>query len=346
MFKGLVKAEETIGIDLGDSAVKLVQVRKSGTAWQVLDMDMESVRRNGPRPVPSDIAKALETLVRRKHLRKKRVSVSVDPSICAIRELMVPVVPDEELSQIVSWETGKQIEFDDQTHNMDYIIHNREEAESGGKYRVMAVVSKKSDLSRTVSMVESAGLRVRRLGLPADAVRTVMGSNPDVDPEMGTAAIDLGLSSTSLTIMRSGQLRFSRQLSFSLYDVIQAVSEQTGEDDRQAMQLIQDISFVPGETSGEDKDRLLLIVQPVLERLIAEINRSFTFYASVSRGDTVDRAFITGGFAHTAGVESYFLEHLGVMTHILDPFKGMQLMKSPGDRANRYTVALGLGMLP
>jgi len=122
----------------------------------------------------------------------------------------VPVVPDEELDQIISWETGKQIEFDEQTHNIDYIIHNREEAAAGGKYRVMAVVSKKSDLSRTVAMVESAGLRVSRLGLPADAVRTVMAANPAVDPVVGTAAVALGLSSTSLTIMKEGQLRFSR----------------------------------------------------------------------------------------------------------------------------------------
>ncbi len=345
MFKGLGKAEETIGVDLGDSAVKLVQVKKSGNTWAVLDMDMEPVRRKEQRPVPADLARALETLVRRKRLRKKRVSVSLDPSTCAIRELMVPVVPDEELDQIISWETGKQIEFDEETHNIDYIIHNREEAQSGGKYRVMAVVSKKSDLSRTVAMVESAGLRVGRLGLPADAVRTVMAANPDVEPHVGTAAIDLGLSSTSLTIMKEGQLRFSRQLSFSLNEVIRAVAEQTGTDEDHAVQLLQGLSFVEDDPET-DTDKTRIMVRPVMERLIAEINRSFTFYASVSRGDTVDRAFITGGFAHTPGIESFFLEQLGVVTHVLEPFKGMKLQKSPGERANRYTVALGLGMLP
>ncbi len=346
MFKGLGKAEETIGVDLGDSAVKLVQVRKSGSTWHVLDMDMEPVRRKEQRSVPADIGKALEILVRRKRLRKKRVSVSVDPSICAIRELMVPVVPDEELDQIISWETGKQIEFDEQTHNIDYIIHNREDASSGGKYRVMAVVSKKSDLSRTVSMVESAGLRVGRLGLPADAVRTVMAANPDVEPHVGTAAVDLGLRSTSLTIMKEGQLRFSRQLSFSLNEVIRAVAEQTGTDESHAIQLLQDLSFVKEDSEQDSSDQVRIIVRPVLERLIGEINRSFTFYASVSRGDTVDRTFVTGGFAHTPGIESFFLEQLGVVTHVLEPFKGMKLHTSPSGRANRYTVALGLGMLP
>lgn len=347
MLKSLRRPDTAIGLEIGNSAVKIVNLKIGTARPEVLQATMEplSDQKNEDQGFKQTLT-ALREVVKRTGLRKKAVAVALNPAILTIRDVQIPRVPDEELLSVIEWEIRQLIEFNRESHNLDFIIHNREDAGSSNKYQVMVVVSKKGDLENTVRLVESAGLRVRRLGVPADALCGLAAIHPDVQQDMGSAIVNIGHHDSSVTIVQSGKLRFTRQLDFSLNTLLGGISEQMTIPIEEAAALSQQVSL--SELNGETREtkQLRTIVGSILESITAELNKSFNFYASVSRGGTVSRVYITGGLADLSAIESFFLEHLGVITEVLHPFKGLQIRGSIPRNANQFSVAIGMGLMP
>ncbi|MCK5878295.1 MAG: pilus assembly protein PilM, partial [Holophagae bacterium] len=226
MLKSLRRPDTAIGLEIGNGAVKIVNLRTGGASPEVLQATLEPIldRKNEDQGFKQTLT-ALREVVKRTGLRKKPVSVALNPAILTTRDVQIPRVPDEELLSVIEWEIRQLIEFNRESHNLDFIIHNREDEGPSNKYQAMVVVSKKGDLENTVKLVESAGLRVRRLGVPADALCGLAVIHPDVQQGMGSAIVNVGLHDSSVTIVQSGKLRFSRQLDFSLNTLLGSISE-------------------------------------------------------------------------------------------------------------------------
>ncbi len=343
----LRKADSGIGLEIGNGAIKLVHIRTGGETPEVLLADTEPIVRgeNEELGFRQKLA-ALRELVKRTGLRKKAVAVALNPAILTTRDIQIPRVPDEELLPVIEWEIRQLIEFSRETHNLDFIIHNRDSDFQSNKYQAMVVVSKKSDLQKTVNLIENAGLRVNRLGVPADALSNLVGRHPDVEQDMGCAIVNTGHDESSVTIVQSGKLRFSRQLDFSFFDFLKNISEQFMIPLEETHSLIRELSLQENENETAEGMKQRTLASSLMESLTAELNKSFNFYASVSRGSTVNRVYITGDLADVNGIAPFFLEHVGIITGVLHPFKGLRVQGKLPRNANQFAVAIGMGLMP
>ncbi len=347
MLKSLRRPDAGIGLEIGNGAVRIVHLRTGSDKPEVLQATLEPIpyKENGDQESKQTLA-ALREVVKRTGLSKKAVSVALRPAILTIRDIQIPRVPDEELLSVIEWEIRQLIEFNRESHNLDFIIHNRDDQGLSNKYQAMVVVSKKGDLEDTVKLVESAGLKVRRLGVPADALCCLASIHPDVNQDMGSAIVSIGHHDSSVTIVQNGKLRFTRQLDFSLETFLAGISEQMTIPLDEAADISHQISLAEVEGETLETKQLRTLGTSLLESLTAELNKSFNFYASVSRGGTVSRVYLTGDLAELIGVENFFLEHLGVITAVLHPFKGLQVRGTIPRNNNQFSVALGMGLMP
>ncbi len=334
-------------MEIGNGAVRIVNLRTGVDRPEVLQASLEPIpdQENGDQDFKQKLT-ALREVVKKTGLRKKAVAVALSPSILTTRDIQIPRVPDEELLSVIEWEIRQLIEFNRESHNLDYIIHNRDDRGPSNKYQAMVVVSKKCDLENMVKLVESSGLRVRRLGVPADALCGLAAIHPDVQQDMGSAIVNIGHHDSSVTIVQSGKLRFTRQLDFSLDTLFGGISEQMTISTNQAVDLSREISLCELDGETLETKQMRTLAGSILESLAAELNKSFNFYASVSRGGTVSRAYVTGGLADMSGIESFLLEHLGVITAVLHPFKGLQVRGEIPRNASQFSVAIGMGLMP
>jgi len=69
--------------------------------------------------------------------------------------------------------------------------------------------------------------------------------------------------------------------------------------------------------------KISFVMRPVLERLSAEIKRSFDFYKSQCKKEDIGRIFISGGGARLKGLREYLADQLGTEVDLLTPFKDM-----------------------
>ncbi|NOY22933.1 MAG: pilus assembly protein PilM [Acidobacteria bacterium] len=347
MLKSLRRSDAGIGLEIGNGAVRIVNLRTGTGKPEVLQATLEPIldQENEDQNFKQKLT-ALREVVKRTGLRKKAVAVALNPSILTTRDIQIPRVPDEELLSVIEWEIRQLIEFSRESHNLDFIIHNRGDRSPSNKYQAMVVVSKKCDLENMVKLVEGSGLRVRRLGVPADALCSLAEIHPDVQQDMGSAIVNIGHHDSSVTIVQSGKLRFARQLDFSLDTLLGGISEQMTISTDQAADLSREISLCELDGETLETKQMRTLAGSILESLAAELNKSFNFYASVSRGGTVSRVYVTGGLADMSGIESFLLEHLGVITAVLHPFKGLHVRGGIPGNANQFSVAIGMGLMP
>src|SRR6185503_5322441 len=106
---GLGKPKAVVGLDIGSSAVKAIELRPSGKAYKVAAF--------GTQPVPSDAivdgaiidAGAVADAIRRvfdgnKAFKTKDVCASLSGNAVIVKKITLPVMTENELAESIYWE--------------------------------------------------------------------------------------------------------------------------------------------------------------------------------------------------------------------------------------------------
>jgi type IV pilus assembly protein PilM len=120
---GLGKSKAVVGLDIGSSAVKAVELKPAGKGWKVIAFAMQ--------PVPPDsivdgaiidgaaVADAIRRVFENKHFKTKEVAASLSGNAVIVKKISLPVMTEAELAESIYWEAEQYIPFDIQDVNID-----------------------------------------------------------------------------------------------------------------------------------------------------------------------------------------------------------------------------------
>src|SRR5438874_1994334 len=123
---GLGKSKAIVGLDIGSSAVKAVELRASGKTYRVTAF--------GSEPVPPDsivdgaiidgtaVAEAIRRLFTSRPFKSKEVAASLSGNAVIVKKINLPAMTDAELAESIYWEAEQYIPFDIHDVNLDYQI--------------------------------------------------------------------------------------------------------------------------------------------------------------------------------------------------------------------------------
>jgi type IV pilus assembly protein PilM len=120
------KTKPVIGLDIGSSAVKAVELKPAGKGFRVSAF--------GSEPIPPDsivdgaiidggaVGEAIKRLFQNKAFKTKEVAASLSGNAVIVKKISLPVMTEAELSESIYWEAEQYIPFDIQDVNLDYQI--------------------------------------------------------------------------------------------------------------------------------------------------------------------------------------------------------------------------------
>src|SRR3954466_6415050 len=120
------KSKAVVGLDIGSSAVKAVELKPAGKGFKVVAF--------GAEPVPPDsivdgaiidgaaVADAIRRLFENKAFKTKEVAASLSGNAVIVKKISLPVMTPAELKESIFWEAEQYIPFDIQDVNLDYQI--------------------------------------------------------------------------------------------------------------------------------------------------------------------------------------------------------------------------------
>jgi type IV pilus assembly protein PilM len=338
------KTRETIGIDIGSSSVKLVQLKehKGGYSLQkagILPLPAEAIVDNTLMD-SSSIVETIKTLANSLEISAKEAASSISGNSVIIRKIILPLMTSEDLEEQIHWEAEQYIPFDINDVNIDFQILGPDENDPS-RMTVLLVASKRDIVNDYITVFNETGFRLSVIDVDSFAVQNAFEINYDVYPEEVVALVNIGANIMNLNIVKNGVSLFTRdvQTGGSLYT--DEIQKQFGVSSEEAERI---------KISGDCTDALKLrdIIARLNETLAMEMRRSLDFYNSTANEGKISKVMLSGGAAKTAMLSDAVGQRLGVPTEIINTFQKIQCsdkdfnMDYLNGIAPLLTVAMGL----
>lgn len=310
------KKKDLIGIDVGSTSIKLVQLKEVKGGYE-----LESL---GLVPLPpeaivdntlmdnSTVVETIKELVSRLAQRKlKDAASSISGNSVIIRKIVMNASTPEEVESEIQWESEQYIPFDINDVNLDFQILGNDENDPS-KMHVLLVASKKDIVNDYQAVFSEAGLKLVVLDVDAFAAQNALEINYELDPDEVYALINIGASMMNLNVIKAGTSLFIRdvQLGGSLYteDIQKKMGISFDEAERMKMSI--------NEASSEEQ---LESINRVNDTIAYEIRRSLDFYNSNALEGKIGRVYLSGGAAKTLNLTTAISERLSLPVDIINP---------------------------
>lgn len=338
-----------VGLDIGSSAIKLVQVSPKRDGYDL--QNLSSV------PVPAEaivdgalmnfsaLGEAVNSLVKNKAVKARKAVCSISGNSVIAKVVTMPAMGKAEMDEQIQWEAEQHIPFSIQDVNLDYQILSRRE----GEMSVLLVAAKKDILADYEKIVAEAGLELSVMDVDALALFNCfyashyLADKAEFDHGL-VAIVNVGASMTNILMVREGVPTFLRDVPTGGNIVTTEIQKglQLGFEEAEAVKT--------GQTplDGSQQARLDQVFSAALSGIVGEIQRTADFYLGTAGEETISRYLVTGGTTRAPGMLDLMREKLGVDVEPLNPFRRVQ---ADGARFSREMMegfaavsSIGLGL--
>ncbi|KAB0664679.1 type IV pilus assembly protein PilM [Oryzomonas japonica] len=310
------KQKDVIGIDIGSSSVKLVQIKCLKDAFQLLNVGIvplppEAIVDNTLIDSASIVA-ALKSLTASLGVKVRDVACSISGNSVIIRKITLAAMPVEELEDQITWEAEQYIPFDINDVNMDFQILSPDSIDST-KMNVLLVASKKDIINDYVAVFNEAAMQLSVVDVDSFAVQNAFEINHDAGPDEVVALINIGANIMNINIVKDGITLLTRdvQMGGNLYT--EEIQKQMGLGSAEA----ESAKLLAHEAQNS---ALLDVLGKVNDTLTQEIRRSLDFYNSTANEDRITKIFVSGGCSKVYRLNETVSEKLSLPVEIINPF--------------------------
>jgi type IV pilus assembly protein PilM len=310
--------DTAVGLSIGSSSIKLVELKKSGKAWKLLHFGMVQLPEEAivNREITNSIAvvDSLRNLISQMKLKSKNVCTSLSGTSLIIKRMQLEVPNLRDLQDQVFWEAEQYIPFDISEVVMDYHILNRSK---DAKTDVLLVAAKKSMLDSYTSCISEVNLKPKIVDIDYFAAQNAFETNYQPNPSEAVVVLDVGAGSSKFVVVQGGIPVFTKDSSLG------------GKTLTQEIQKHLNLSFVDAETlkiSGQNggmPQEVSELMNVTAENLGTEVKRTLDFYNASSSGAPVSYILLTGGGSKIPGLSKIVEDSSGLPTQMLNPFNSI-----------------------
>jgi type IV pilus assembly protein PilM len=162
MFSFLVKKKPLLGLDIGASSVKAVQLSRAGRAYELTHLGMAPLSPeaivDGVIMDGSSVISAIQQIYQEHGIKTRDVAVAVSGNSVIVKKIKVQQMTEEELTASIQWEAEQYIPFPIEDVHLDFQIL---EPRGGAEMDILLVAVKKDVMNDYLTVISSAGLNGR-----------------------------------------------------------------------------------------------------------------------------------------------------------------------------------------
>ena len=344
----MAKSKLAVGLDIGSSGVKLVQLKERKGGYALLSF--------GTAPLPPEaivdgalmnsaaIVSAIQELLAQHKVKTKEVAIGVRGHSVIIKKISLPRMTQEELDESIQWEAEQYIPFDVKDVNIDTQILTPE-GDAAGQMDVLLVAAKKDMINDYTSVCAEAGLTATVVDVDAFAVQNAYEANYELGPTETVVLINVGAAVANINILARGTTTFTRDITMGGNAFTEEIQKQLNisYDEAEALKV-----GGQGETDAVVPQEVERVIQGVAEQMAGEIQRSLDFYAATAADSRIARVYLSGGTARIPALFKVIEARAGVPVEILNPFKNIEVDNRKFDPAvilaAAPSAAVGVGL--
>ncbi|MEK7765848.1 MAG: type IV pilus assembly protein PilM [bacterium] len=360
---------DILGVDLGTFAVKVVQIKMTGSKaapkYSLVRYGQATIPTEGAELSPQDwktrAVEALKTILREQQFSVKKAATSVSGNAVIVRYVKFPRLAPAELEKTIAFEAEPYIPFNVAEVNIGFQILGDIMDEGQKKMETILVAAKKDIIQERVDILYEAGLRPAIVDVDAIALENAVDLGRNREQPDTVLCVNVGATTTNICVVEDGVSKVVRDVFIAGASFTRALQRNLQVDYKTAETLKQKYGImVRGESGeveqpyqGEEADKFVevsTVLAPVVKELLTEIQRSVEYFLSQAgeHERRIDRILLSGGSARLRSLDKAFAKYLNVPVAVANPFQSLEvpptLLATEADQAATPVFAVALGL--
>lgn len=360
-FFKFFRGSAVLGIDIGSSAIKIVELTRKGTEFSLtnyakletkdyLDHPNRALQTSSLKIVEKEAVYLLKAILREMKPRAKKAMIAIPAFATFTASLEMPVLSREETTKSVKFQAKQLMPVAVSELSIDWLkmaeSQNADTAASAEKVsatkksvtqKIMLIGIPKEIINKYKNIFRRLPVSLVEMEYESFAATRALITSDDPT----TMVIDIGAESTNVVFADSGQWEYNAQVDYGGVYLTQALNRGLGVSVSRA-EILKKRKGLLG-TGGEAELSTLLV--PFLDVIIQEVKRTRVAYEA-KFGKRVQQAILIGGGANLLGIEKYFSQNIDLPLLSPKPFNHISYPKELDfaikNVSKDFAVAVGL----
>ena len=323
---------QLFGVDVSSSAVKVVQLSKSGNKFKVEYYGVDPLPANAV--VEKNITEvdfvsaSISNAVRRAGIKRKNAAIAVSGSAVITKTIKMPSdLSEDELEEQLTLDANQYIPYPIEEVSLDFNVLGPVE-NSPELSHVLIACSRSENVEVCEEALEGAGLTPVIIDVESFAIETTynqMQKDIGITEEEIVALFDIGATTTTLHVMYQGRSIYTRDQTFGGKQLTDEIMQRYG--------LSMEEAGLAKRQGGLPESYETEVLQSFNDSLIQQISRALQFFFSATEFNNVDRILLAGGTSSIEGLDDLTEQQIGVPVQIANPIAGFSLASRIDDIA-------------
>ncbi len=342
------KSPPVMGLDIGSSSIRLLQLSRHGSSYRIDHFAIEPL----PQGVIVEksvqdieaISGAIQSAVRNSGSNSKFCAVAVSGSAVFTKAISLPAnLAEADIESQVQIEANQYIPYPLDEISLDFEVLGPS-PRNADMVDILLAASKNENVESRQDALESLGLKAKVVDVESFAIANAFELIREREGIRSTETVgifDIGHDLSTLLILRNGRVVYTRDHPFGGNQLIEEIMR------RYDMTAEQAKFFMRGEPGPENFEDEVL--EPFMLNVVHQISRALQFYSSSAEFSNIRTMYLAGSMASTKGLADVVEQELGIKTGVADPVSGLEIAPSVAVAAlTRNTpnlmVAMGLAL--
>ncbi len=360
-----------VGIDAGHEFVRFVKtMRGPDGKWKLLDARRIAYPFGLVKNTPEYAAFLREELTKFGCSAKDDCGVWLIMSAAdvEVRHFRIPKVARKQVENAVFWSMRKELTFDEKDSVFDFELQGEVIEQGIPKLAVMAYLVPRGEVDDTRKLFAQAGIPLEGLVITPFAVQNIFRTGWLGAARGTVASLFIGNEFSRIDVYSKGNLVMSRGIKTGVRSMVESLMETYNDERRpepesatgyrvltfdEARRIVFGLSpDTPSDDmtrAGLDEAGAFQMIEPALERLARQVERTFEYYLTNVSSDRIEHIYVSSVMSVYRPMLDYVGDQLAIERDIFDPLNPQvadipaSLKLSPSDRI-AYVPALGVAL--
>lgn len=355
MIFNLFKSKSKVGIDIGTSAIKLVELSKKGARFALENygfFELKGTSQGGEaqsilKLPDEEIVWGIKEVMKKANIRSRDVVAAIPSFSTFATVIEMPYLSEEDLAKAIPFEARKYVPIPLDEVVLDWSIVGivdqptapiKEIKGKGTTVEVFLAAVPKDETARYQRIMQQAGLNLSALELEnAGLIRALLGNDLSA-----TAIVNIGGRSSSIVIVNKGYERVSHNYEIGGFEITKSIARALNVSLEKAEDLKRKLGL-----SDSNENIIKESMVSLVDMIIFETKKTISGYEE-SKNQKVSRVVLVGGIVNMPNFVNYFKQRLGREVFVGNVFSRVvyptELTPVVQELSNNFAIATGLAM--
>jgi type IV pilus assembly protein PilM len=323
MFKKSNGKKNLVGLDIGSSSIKAVELQKKGGSYHLLNLGFENLQADtvvdGQIMELNNVSNVITSIFTEHQIRTSRVAAGVSGHSVIVKNIVLPQMSEDELRESFSWHAEEHIPFDISDVNLDYQVTST----SSEALHVLMAACKSDKIANVKQAIQLAGKQPVVIDVDTFALQNCYELNYQPQPGQVVALLNIGASTMNINILNGTRSVFARDASVGGSQYTSLLQKELGLTFEQAEAVKRGYPL----PDGIEARPIQPIIETVSDILALEIRKTMDFYRATAEEneEAIQKILVAGGSSKLPGLPDYLSKRFEIPVELFDPFRQIEV---------------------